>query len=58
MALSEPVDEVTANFLKTVVSDGIVAPGYEPKALATLSSKKNGAFIVLEADPSFVPPAR
>jgi phosphoribosylaminoimidazolecarboxamide formyltransferase / IMP cyclohydrolase len=58
VALSEPVDEVTANFLKTVVSDGIVAPGYEPKALATLASKKNGAFIVLEADASFVPPAR
>jgi phosphoribosylaminoimidazolecarboxamide formyltransferase / IMP cyclohydrolase len=58
VALSEPVDEVTANFLKTVVSDGIIAPGYDPKALATLSGKKNGAFIVLEADASFVPPAR
>jgi phosphoribosylaminoimidazolecarboxamide formyltransferase/IMP cyclohydrolase len=58
VALSEPVDEVTANFLKTVVSDGIIAPGYDPKALATLSGKKNGAFIVLEADAAFVPPAR
>ena len=58
VALSETVDEVTANFLKTVVSDGIIAPGYEPKALTTLSGKKNGAFIVLEADASFVPPAR
>lgn len=58
VALSEPVDEVTANFLKTVVSDGIIAPGYDAKALATLSGKKNGAFIVLEADASFVPPAR
>jgi phosphoribosylaminoimidazolecarboxamide formyltransferase/IMP cyclohydrolase len=58
VALSEPVDEVTANFLKTVVSDGIIAPGYDTKALATLSAKKNGSFIVLEADASFVPPAR
>jgi phosphoribosylaminoimidazolecarboxamide formyltransferase/IMP cyclohydrolase len=58
VALSEPVDEVTANFLKSVVSDGIIAPGYHPSALATLSAKKGGAFIVLEVDPSFEPPAR
>jgi len=58
VALSEPLDEATANFLKTVVSDGIIAPGYQPSALATLSAKKNGAFIVLEADARFEPPAR
>ena len=58
VALSEPVDEVTANFLKTVVSDGIIAPGYHPSALATLSAKKNGSFIVLQADARFEPPAR
>ena len=38
------------------VSDGIVAPGYEPAALAILSAKKGGAFIVLEAAPGFTPP--
>jgi AICAR transformylase/IMP cyclohydrolase PurH len=58
VALSEPVDEVTANFLKTVVSDGIIAPGYHPSALATLSAKKGRSFIVLEVDPAFQPPAR
>jgi phosphoribosylaminoimidazolecarboxamide formyltransferase/IMP cyclohydrolase len=58
VALSEPVDEVTANFLKTVVSDGIIAPGYEPAALRTLSAKKGGAFIVLQVDAGFEPPAR
>jgi phosphoribosylaminoimidazolecarboxamide formyltransferase/IMP cyclohydrolase len=58
VALSEPVDEATAAFLKSVVSDGIIAPGYHPSALATLSAKKNGAFIVLQADPRFEPPAR
>lgn len=58
VALSEPVDQVTANFLKTVVSDGIIAPGYLPSALATLSAKKGGSFIVLEVDPAFEPPAR
>jgi AICAR transformylase/IMP cyclohydrolase PurH len=58
VALSEPVDQVTATFLKSVVSDGIIAPGYHPDALATLSAKKAGAFIVLEVDPAFEPPAR
>ncbi len=58
VALSEPVDEATAEFLKGVISDGIVAPGYESAALKTLSAKKSGAFVVLEADPDFVPPQR
>lgn len=58
VALSEPVDEVTAEFLKGVVSDGIIAPDYLGSALETLSRKKNGAFIVLRADASFRPPAR
>lgn len=58
VALSEPVDEVTASFLKGVVSDGIVAPGYDPAALATLSAKKGGSFIVLRADAAYEPPAR
>jgi phosphoribosylaminoimidazolecarboxamide formyltransferase/IMP cyclohydrolase len=58
VALSEPVDEPTADFLKTVVSDGIIAPAYEGNALATLSAKKNGSFIVMQADRNFQPPAR
>ena len=58
VALSEPVDELAADFLKSVVSDGIIAPGFEGNALRTLSQKKNGSFIVLKADPAFEPPAR
>jgi len=58
VALSEPVDEATAEFLKSVVSDGIIAPAYEGNALATLSAKKNGSFIVMRADRNFQPPAR
>ena len=58
VALSDPVDEPTASFLKGVVSDGIVAPEYAPAALKTLSAKKNGSFLVLRADASFQPPAR
>jgi len=58
VALSDVVDQATAEFLKGVVSDGIIAPGYEPGALELLRSKKGGAFIVLQADPSVEPPAQ
>ena len=58
VALSDVVDEATADFLKGVVSDGIIAPGYEPKALRTLCDKKSGSFIVLQADAGFRPPER
>jgi len=57
-ALSEPVDEATAKFLKGVVSDGIIAPAYEPAALEILKQKKGGKFLVLSADPDFAAPAR
>ncbi len=56
VALSDVVDEATALFLKGVVSDGIVAPGYEPAARTILEGKKGGSFIVMRADPDFVPP--
>ena len=52
-ALSDVVDEATAMYLKTEVADGIIAPGYTPEALAILSAKKSGGFIILEADPDF-----
>jgi len=55
-ALSDVVDKDTAMVLKTEVSDGIIAPGYDPEALEILKAKKSGAFIVLKADPSFEPP--
>jgi phosphoribosylaminoimidazolecarboxamide formyltransferase/IMP cyclohydrolase len=58
VALSEPVDKVTAEFLKGVVSDGIIAPGYSEDALSILKQKKKGAFIVMQASPSFTPPER
>ena len=57
-ALSDPVDVATAEFLRGAVSDGIVAPGYEPAALEILSRKKGGAFPVLRADPDYEPPER
>jgi len=54
-AVSDVVDEDTALILKKEVSDGIVAPGYTPEALAILKSKKGGKFIVLEAKADFKP---
>jgi AICAR transformylase/IMP cyclohydrolase PurH len=57
-AVSHPVDTELAGLLATVVCDGIVAPGYEPGTVATLSRKKNGSFLVVEADETFTPPAQ
>ncbi len=56
IALSDVVDEATARILALVVSDGVIAPGYEPAALEALKAKKKGEFIVLEADPGYEPP--
>src|SRR6185436_94863 len=55
VGLSDKVDVETAEFLKGVVSDGIVAPGYAPAALEILKGKKSGGFIVMQADPDFEP---
>jgi phosphoribosylaminoimidazolecarboxamide formyltransferase/IMP cyclohydrolase len=58
VSLSDPVDLPTAQFLKKVISDGIIAPGYEEGAMELLASKKGGKFIVMEADPDFVAPEK
>lgn len=55
-ALSDPVDEPTAEMLAREVSDGVVAPGYAPAALARLRAKKGGAYLVLRIDPGWVAP--
>ena len=57
-AVSHPVDAELCELLTGMVCDGIIAPGYEPGTAGRLSSKKNGRFVVMEADPAFVPPAR
>jgi len=56
VAISHEVDVATAMILKIEVSDGIIAPSYNPEALEILKAKKGGKFIVLRADPDFVPP--
>ncbi len=57
IAVSGPVDHQLAELLASVVSDGIIAPGYAPGTVAALSRKKAGRFIVLEIDPACEPPA-
>lgn len=55
-AISEVVDMPTAKLLKREVSDGVIAPGYEPAALEILKQKKQGKYPVLQIDPAYVPP--
>ena len=52
ISLSDPCDKETATLIRREVSDGVIAPGYEPEALAILKEKKNGAYTVLEIDPA------
>ena len=55
IALSDICDVPTANMIKREVSDGIIAPGYEPEALEILKSKKKGNYNVIQIDPDYVP---
>lgn len=55
-ALSDKVDEETALIMKTEVSDGVIAPDYDEKALEILKAKKGGAYIILKANLDYVPP--
>ena len=54
-ALSDVCDEATALYLKNEVSDGIIAPGYTPEALAVLKTKKKGAYNIVQVDPMYLP---
>ena len=55
ISLSDVCDECTARIISREVSDGVIAPGYEPAALEILSKKKKGAYCVLEIDPAYEP---
>ena len=56
IALSDQVDELTAKVINREVSDGCIAPGFEPAAFELLKAKKNGTYPVLEIDPGYEPP--
>ena len=55
ISLSDVCDVATARIIKREVSDGVIAPGYEPEALEILKAKKKGAYNVIEIDESYVP---
>ncbi|MBQ9070590.1 MAG: phosphoribosylaminoimidazolecarboxamide formyltransferase [Clostridia bacterium] len=55
VALSDVCDVTTANLIKREVSDGVIAPGYEPEALEILKSKRKGNYNIVKIDPSYVP---
>ncbi|ULT96783.1 hypothetical protein L5515_012053 [Caenorhabditis briggsae] len=55
IALSEKCDELTAKIINREVSDGVVAPDYDPAALSLLAKKKNGNYCVLKINPNYLP---
>ncbi|MEG0962768.1 MAG: phosphoribosylaminoimidazolecarboxamide formyltransferase [Lachnospiraceae bacterium] len=55
IALSDICDVATAKIIKREVSDGVIAPGYEPEALKILKEKKKGSYNVIEIDANYVP---
>ena len=57
VALSDVCDVTTAKLIKREVSDGIIAPGYEPEALEILKSKRKGNYNIVRIDPDYKPAA-
>ena len=55
IALSDVCDVATAKIIKREVSDGVIAPGFEPEALEILKAKKKGAYAVIQIDENYVP---
>ena len=55
IALSDVCDVATANLIKREVSDGVIAPGYEPEALEILKTKRKGNYNIVQIDPDYVP---
>ncbi|MGE5463254.1 MAG: phosphoribosylaminoimidazolecarboxamide formyltransferase [Syntrophothermus sp.] len=57
IALSDTVDVPTARLIGREVSDGVIAPGYDPQALEILKKKKQGKYAVIQIDPDYGPEA-
>ena len=55
ISLSDVCDVATAKIIKREVSDGVIAPGYEPEALEILKAKKKGNYNVIEIDENYFP---
>ena len=57
IALSDKCDVTCAKLIAREVSDGVIAPDYEPEALEILKEKRKGTYNVIKIDPNFVPDA-
>lgn len=55
VALSDVCDVTTAKLIKREVSDGVIAPGYEPEALEILKTKRKGSYNIVKIDPDYIP---
>ena len=55
VALSDVCDVTTARLIAREVSDGVIAPGYEPEALEILKKKRKGGYNIVQIDPDYVP---
>ena len=55
IALSDVCDVPTARLIAREVSDGVIAPGYEPEALEILKGKRKGNYNIVQIDPAYVP---
>ncbi len=55
VALSDVCDVTTAKMIAREVSDGVIAPGYEPEALEILKGKRKGGYNIVQIDPNYVP---
>src|SRR5512147_2860956 len=55
IALSDTVDVSTAKLIAREVSDGVIAPGYEPEALDVLKKKKQGKYAIVQMDSAYEP---
>ena len=55
IALSDKCDVTCAKLIKREVSDGVIAPDYDPEALEILKTKRKGNYNIIKIDPSYVP---
>ncbi len=55
ISLSDVCDVPTAKMIQREVSDGVIAPGYDPEALEILKSKRKGTYNIIKIDPDYIP---
>ena len=53
IALSDKCDVTCAKLIQREVSDGIIAPDFDPEALEILKSKKKGNYTIVKIDPAY-----